>query len=176
MSDEDEMFVSLKLAYEHNMLDVVGNMHKLNHTESPVFSPWDNVGPLLVLVLGSLFVLLTYRLLWGTVAFLASCALYLFAVRPWVAWRLHGRLVGLVLRDLPTFKKLWKIGGFSLVWAGYPPDFCHAPKGDWQRFAEKHAQPLALPGAFESEGGAESEEAGSEEGLGMPHREDRRNG
>ncbi|MBF0166229.1 MAG: hypothetical protein HQL45_01260 [Alphaproteobacteria bacterium] len=169
MTREEELFQSLKAAYEHHMLDTVGNMHKLNNPHSVLFSPWENVGPLLILVLGSLFVLLTYKLLWGTAALLGSCALYLLVVRPWVAWRLHGRLVGLVLRDLYTFKEMWKLGGFSLVWAGYPPDFCHAPAGDWQRFAEKHAQPVALPAP---EGAVT--EGGDENGPDFPEREDRR--
>jgi hypothetical protein len=147
MSRDEEMFLALKAAYEHHMLDALGNMKMLNHPHSPVFNPWDNVAPLLALILGSLFVMMVHKLLWGTLALLASCGVYLFVVRPWVAMRLHSRLVGLLLRDLATFKYLWNNGGVSLVWAGYPPDVCHSPKGDWQKFAERHAKPLALPGS-----------------------------
>ncbi|CAA6604836.1 hypothetical protein MTBLM1_40040 [Rhodospirillaceae bacterium LM-1] len=170
MTREEEMFMALKAAYEHSMLDAVGNMKLLNHPHSPVYNPWDNVGPLLVLILGSLGIMMVYKLLWGTIAFLAACGIYIFLVRRWMAWRLHGRLIGLLLRDLHAFKTLWQLGGFSLVWAGYPPDFCMAPKGDWQKFAERHAQPLALPGAEQAEGAGDE---GDEEG-GLGKREERR--
>jgi hypothetical protein len=169
MTREEELFAAMKAAYEHHMLDALGNMKMLNQPNSPLFNPWDNVAPLLVLILGSLFVMMVYKLLWGTLALLAACVLYLFVVRPWVAWRLHTRLVALLLRDLATFKYLWKMGGVSLVWAGYPPDFCHGPKGDWQKFAERHAKPLALPG-FGEEGSGED----GGDGLTPGPREERR--
>ncbi|MDK9721046.1 MAG: hypothetical protein OEL53_07660 [Rhodospirillales bacterium] len=172
MTREEELFMAVKAAYEHRMLDAVGNMKLLNNPHSPLFNPWENVGPLLALILGSLFVLLVYKLLWGTLALLASCGIYLLLVRPWMAWRMHARLVGLLLRDLPTFKTLWGLGGFSLIWVGYPPDYCLAPKGDWQKFADRHAKPLALPG---SAGPAGDEEGGDDEnGGGLGGREERR--
>lgn len=171
MKRDEELYAAMKAAYEHHMLDVVGNLKFLNHPQSPVYNPWDNVGPLLALILISLFIMMIDKLLWGTLSFLVSALIYIFAVRRWIAWRLHRRLVGLALRDLPTFKALWKLNGVSLVWAGYPPDFCHAPKGDWMKFAERHAKPMELPGF---EGGSEGGE-GDGDGLGMSPREERRN-
>lgn len=164
MTREDELYRSLQAAWEHHMLDAVGNMKMLNQAGSPVCNPWESILPLLVLVLGSLFMLLVYKLLLGTLALLASTVLFLFVVRPWTAARLHGRLVAYLFSNIENFKSQWKQGGVSLVWTGYPPDFCHAPKGDWRKFAERHARPLALP---------EGEE-GEEEGLGIGPRGERR--
>lgn len=164
MTREEELYRALQAAWEHHMLDAVGNMKLLNHSGSPVFDPWENLAPLLVLTIGSLALLLVYKLLVGTLALVASTMIYLFVVRPWMAARLHTRLVNYLFSDIEKFKALWRMGGVSLAWTGYPPDFCHSPKGDWQKFAERHAKPLALP---------EGEE-GEEEDLGIDPREERR--
>ncbi len=157
------LYEILQEAFERKLLDVAVDFKKHNSTASPLFSPWENIVPLVVLVLGSLlFMLTTQALLAGTLGLLVSVAIYLFAARPWAAHRLYLRLTKYLFRDLTAFKYLWKQGGFSLLWLAYPNDVCHAPAGNWRHFAERHGQQMKMLPPPEGEGGDETK-------GGMPH-------
>lgn len=143
MTDE-MLFQGLKQAFEARKVDVVGDYRVLNQPSSYVYSAWDNVAPLLLLLVASLVVMIVFKLLAGIVALLVAVALYVVGVRTWVANRLHGRLSRLLFRDLTAFNVLWRGGGFSLLWIGPQPELCRAPEGNWRYFAERHTMTAAL--------------------------------
>ena len=131
---------ALQAAHRANRIDLFIVFDKLNRQGSPVFNPWDNLAPLLILMLGSLAVLLSLGVIAGIVCMTLAIPVYIFFIRFWVVQRLRHRLIRLALHDVRHFQACWRFGGFALVLVN-SKEACLAPDGDWRKFVRRHLQP-----------------------------------
>ena len=112
------------------------DFNRLNRTGSPVFDPWENVLPLVVLLLISLAII-PFDLVAGTVALVVAMFAYAFLVRPWVANRLRKRTIENMLRNAHNWQVLWSFGGVVVTLVENPRIGVVSPGGDWRAFARR---------------------------------------
>ncbi len=136
--EEQDLYARLKAAHERNLITIYTDHTKLNAPESPVFNPWEAVGPLIALLLFSLFILLIAGLIAGTVALVLSVALFVVGLRPWVEHQVRYRAIIWVLRDVRTFQTIWAYGGIGISLADQPRTVCAAPDGNWRNFVRRN--------------------------------------
>ena len=140
IKNDPALIGAMQAAYRAKRIDLFVSFEKLNRQGSPVFNAWDNLTPLLVLMLASLAVLLSLGVIAGIGCMFITILAYLMLIRFWVAHRLHGRLVQIALLDSRRFQACWKFGGFALVLVD-TKEACMAPDGDWRKFVRRHLQP-----------------------------------
>lgn len=114
-------------------LKIFTDFRVFNQGHSPTYSPWDNVAPLLVLVLLSLALLVLVGIIVGVLALLLSVVLYAFLIRIWVMHRLHERTRQAMMQNLYNWELLWGMGGVVLA-NERTGQMCHAPGGNWRTF------------------------------------------
>lgn len=114
-------------------LKVFTDFRVFNQGHSPTYSPWDNVAPLLLMVLISLALLVVVGIIVGVLALLLSVVLYAFFVRLWVMHRLHERTRQAMMQNLNNWDLLWSMGGIVLS-NERTGQMCHAPSGNWRAF------------------------------------------
>lgn len=131
---------AMQAAYRAKRIDFYIVFEKLNRQGSPVFSPWDNLTPLLLLMFASLAVLLSLGVIAGIACMFITMGAYLFFIRYWVSHRLHERLVRIALHDVRHFQLCWRFGGFAIGLRD-TKEGCMAPDGDWRKFVRRHLQP-----------------------------------
>ncbi len=102
-------------SYQADRVSIFIDFDRLNAPRSPVFSPWENVAPLLIILLLAMAVMLLIDLLIGTLAMLLGVISYLFLVRPWVSQRVHRRAIYAAPDNLHNWNILWKLGGLVLT-------------------------------------------------------------
>lgn len=110
----------------------------LSKPDSPVYHAWDQLGPLMALMVLAMTVMLFYGLAIGLGAMTVAILVYIFGMRAWVSMRIQQRVEDLGLRNAPAWKILWTYGGIALVRTdplGTVP--CVAPKGDWRAFMRR---------------------------------------
>lgn len=142
---DQELHHRLVTAHDNGQVVIFTNFEHLNRGGSPVFSVFDNVGPLLFMILGSVALLFT-SLLVGVGTLLASALFYIFAVRPWIARRLRERTVDQMLSGLPAWRRLWRFGGVVVALTSNPRIGCAAPHSDWRSLARKFVADRQGPG------------------------------
>ncbi len=128
----------LQEAYDEGRLIVHTDYMRLNRTDSPVFSPWINVVPLLTMLLLALVLLFLAGLLVGTVALVFAVLIYVLIVRPWTAQTVHKRAVAVMMSDAGSWMRMWAFGGIVLQLAANPRIGCAAPDGDWRAFTSRY--------------------------------------
>lgn len=131
----------LRAASERNIITFHSDFDHLNRPSSPVFDPWESVGPLLGLLIISVTVMLFGGLIPGVVILVISVILYVVGIRPWVATRLHKRVVVMALHGPRHFQALWDFGGVAITLTDRPQYGVSAPKGNWRMFIKR-----SLPG------------------------------
>src|ERR1700716_3259746 len=89
------LYTRLIESYQADRIGIFVDFDRLNHPKSPVWDPWENVGPLLLILAASLtpmfFAAQPYGILFGTAAMVLGVFFYLFVVRPWIAQRVYRR-------------------------------------------------------------------------------------
>jgi hypothetical protein len=141
-------------AYMADRIRIHVDFNRLNRTGSPVFDPWENVVPLVTLLLGSLAIM-PFDLVAGTVALVVAMFGYAFLVRPWVADRLRKRTIENMLRNAHNWQVLWSFGGVVVTLVQNPRIGVVAPGGDWRGFARRFQSGQELgPGLGERPGSA----------------------
>ena len=128
------LYARLVESYHADRIGIFVDFDRLNHPRSPVWDPWENIGPLLLILLGSLAVMFFIQLLLGTAVMVLGVILYLFLIRPWVAQRLYRRALDAATDNLHNWNVLWKLGGLVLT-LNYMNKTrcvsCSAAKGFW---------------------------------------------
>ncbi|MFN3076088.1 MAG: hypothetical protein ABT940_04255 [Alphaproteobacteria bacterium] len=132
---EENRFRILKQAHDEGVIQVLVDYRLHNTSRSPVFSLWENIAPLLSLVLLSMAILVLKGVAFGTLALVLATLFYAFVLKPWVAHRVEERVVAALMDNLHDFKLLWGIGGIALSLTDSPGVGCAAPSGDWRNFA-----------------------------------------
>jgi len=123
-------------------LKIYTDFRVFNQGHSPTYSPWDNVAPLLLMVLVSLALLVVVGIIVGVLALLLSVVLYAFFVRLWVMHRLHERTRQAMMQNLNNWEVLWGMGGVVLS-NERTGQLCHAPAGNWRAFVTNGLADLA---------------------------------
>jgi len=143
-------------AYMADRIRIRIDFMRLNRTGSPVFNPWENVVPLLGLLLASLAVM-PFNLVAGTLALIGAMFVYAFLVRPWIANRVRTRTIESMLRNAHNWQLLWSYGGIVVTLADNPRIGVVSPAGNWRSFARR----------FQS-GGEQGPGLGDTSGVGGP--------
>lgn len=139
MADTDEsLHAALCAALDARRIELVTDPVVLAHARSPLFSEWDNLAPLLGLMLASLGVLLFGGLAWGIAAMAGSVLVLLFGLRHWAGLRIRSRAEAAVRAAPHLLDEVWRHGGLALVLRGIRGESCLAPGSDWRRFVRHH--------------------------------------
>ena len=109
------LYARLVESYQADRIGIFVDFDRLNHPRSPVWDPWENVGPLLIILAASLAIMFFVNLLLGTAVMVLGVLFYLFFVRPWVAQRLYRRALNAATDNLHNWNILWKLGGLVIA-------------------------------------------------------------
>ncbi|MEQ8507985.1 MAG: hypothetical protein RIF37_03510 [Rhodospirillaceae bacterium] len=140
------LYGRLMESYQADRISIFIDFDRLNTPRSPVFSPWENVAPLLILLLLSMAVMLLIDLLVGTLAMLLGVLTYLFLVRPWVSQRVYRRAIDAATDNLHNWNILWKLGGLVLTLNYMSKTRCVSPDGDWRAFVTRYLPEMDVEG------------------------------
>lgn len=132
---------AMRRAHKAGVVRFKLDLFRLNQPRSLVYSPWENVIPLVILVLISLGILLMDMMM-GTIALLMSVLVYIFAIRPFVAARVHDRTIKMMMLNLHNFQILWDQGGIMIELTEQPEIAILAPRGSWRDFVKNHLADL----------------------------------
>lgn len=67
-------------SYHADRVGLFVDFDRLNHPKSPVWSPWENVAPVLIVLSGAMVVMFAVNLLLGTALMVAGIFAYLLAI------------------------------------------------------------------------------------------------
>ena len=144
------LYAHLIESYQADRIGIFVDFDRLNHPKSPVWDPWENVGPLLLLLAGSLAVVIfvpwPLGMLIGTGAMVLGVMFYLFLVRPWIAQRLYRRALDAAIDNLHNWNILWKLGGLVITLNYMSKTRCVSPDGDWRAFVTRYLPEMELDG------------------------------
>ena len=105
------LYARLVESYQADRVSIFVDFDRLNHPRSPVWNPWENIGPLLLILIGSLSLMFFIHLLLGTATMALGVIFYLFMLKPWIAQRLYRRAIDAATENLHNWNLLWKMGG-----------------------------------------------------------------
>lgn len=137
-AQEEQLHQALRAAFQTKKLAIRTDGLHLAKPDSPVYHAWDQLGPLMVLMVTAMAVMLLTGIAIGLGAMTVAILIYIFGMRGWVSFRIQQRIEDLGLRTVGAWKILWKYGGIALVRndpLGTVP--CVAPKGDWRAFMRR---------------------------------------
>jgi len=112
------------------------NFEHLNRAGSPVFDPWENVLPLMGLLMAGVLVMI-FNLVAGTICLVGAMFVYAFLVRPWVAGRVRKRTIENMLKNAHNWQVIWSLGGVVVTMTETPRVGVVAPAGNWRAFARQ---------------------------------------
>jgi len=140
------LYARLIESYHADRVSIFVDFDRLNHPRSPVWNPWENIGPLLLILIASLTLMFFVHLLLGTAAMVLGVIFYLFALRPWIAQRVYRRAIDAATENLHNWNLLWRIGGLVLTLNYMNKTRCVAPDGDWRSFVTRYLPEMELEG------------------------------
>ena len=141
------LYARLVESYHADRIGIFVDFDRLNRPRSPVWDPWENVGPLLLILIGSLALMFFVHLLVGTGVMVLGVLLYLFLVRPWIAQRLYRRAIDAATDNLHNWNILWKLGGLVIALNYMNKTRCVSPDGDWRAFVTRYLPEMEMEGA-----------------------------
>ncbi|MBY0510704.1 MAG: hypothetical protein K2P94_11210 [Rhodospirillaceae bacterium] len=161
------LFARLIESYQADRVSIFVDFDRLNHPRSPVWSPWENIGPLLIILVGSLALMFFVNLLLGTGVMVLGVLFYLFVMRPWVAQRVYRRAIDAATENLHNWNLLWKMGGLVIALNYMNKTRCVAPDGDWRAFVTRYLPEMELEGvdAYNTFNRMEKPEGNEKEGA-----------
>ena len=137
-AQEEQLHQALRAAVLSKKLVIRTDGLHLSKPDSPVYYAWDQLGPLMVLMVTAMVVMLFTGIAIGLGAMTVAILIYIFGMRGWVSFRVQQRVEDLGLRTVGAWRILWKYGGIALVRTD-PLSMvpCIAPKGDWRAFMRR---------------------------------------
>lgn len=133
-------------SYHADRVGLFVDFDRLNHPKSPVWSPWENVAPVLIVLVGSMAVMFAINLLLGTALMVAGIFVYLLAIRPWIAQRVYRRTLDAATSNLHNWNLLWKLGGLVVTLNYMNKTRCVSPDGDWRAFVTRYLPEAEVEG------------------------------
>ena len=140
------LYMRLVESYQADRIGIFVDFDRLNHPKSPVWNPWENIGPLLVILTGSLALMVFVHLMVGIAAMVLGVLFYLFIMRPWIAQRVYRRAIDAATENLHNWNLLWKHGGLVITLNFMNKTRCVAPDGDWRAFVTRYLPEMELEG------------------------------
>jgi hypothetical protein len=140
------LYARLVESYQADRIGIFVDFDRLNHPRSPVWDPWENIGPLLLLLLAALAIMFFVHLMLGTAIMVLGVLFYLFLVRPWIAQRLYRRALHAATDNLHNWNVLWKLGGLVLTLNYMNKTRCVSPDGDWRAFVTRYLPEMEMEG------------------------------
>ena len=140
------LYARLVESYQADRIGIFVDFDRLNHPKSPVWDPWENVGPLLMILGAALAIMFFLNLLLGTAIMVLGVLFYLFIVRPWVAQRLYRRALDAAIDNLHNWNVLWKMGGLVIALNYMNKTRCVSPDGDWRAFVTRYLPEMEMEG------------------------------
>ena len=134
---DDAAFVRLKTAHHVHAITLHVNASRLNRPGSPVFDPWENIVPLLAMILLSLTFMFAANEIAGVALLVLSVVAYLVIIRPWILQRVQNRTREVAMISLRNWTILWKTGAISFS-LNHKNASCRSPSDDWQSFVTEH--------------------------------------
>jgi len=138
------LYARLIESYHADRVGIFVDFDRLNRPKSPVYNPWENTGPLIILLVVSLVIMIALDLLIGTALMVLSVMFYLFIVRPWVAQRLYRRSLDAATENLHNWEVLWRLGGLVITLNYMSKTRCVSPSGDWRAFVTRYLPEMEL--------------------------------
>ncbi|MBY0432066.1 MAG: hypothetical protein K2Q10_12765 [Rhodospirillales bacterium] len=137
LSPEDEMLHSrLCRAIDADRVTVFLDAHRLNRPGSPVFNPWDSLGPLIAVLCLCMVLLLFGGLEWGLFGMVGVVAAQLWGIKHWIGWQLRRRALKALQKNVHVWNLIWRFGGVAVALTESPQINCIAPNGNWRNFVE----------------------------------------
>ena len=118
------------------------NFKKLNRFKSPFFNPWENVLPLMFILVLSLVLMIADNLIVGMAVLMVSCIAYAFLMPYFLEPFMQNRVTKRIIPRIEKFLVAWHYGGITLVLTADPRFSCQAPLGNWQQFTESYFSDL----------------------------------
>ena len=140
------LYMRLIESYQADRVGIFVDFDRLNNPRSPVWNPWENIGPLLAILLGSLG-LMFFMMLVGIATMVLGVLFYLFIMRPWIAQRVYRRAIEAATENLHNWNLLWKMGGLVITLNYMNKTRCVAPDGDWRAFVTRYLPEMEMEGA-----------------------------
>lgn len=140
------LYARLIESYQADRVGIYVDFDRLNHPRSPIFNAWENVAPLLILLVGSLVIMFVIHLIVGTAVMVFSVLFYLFVVRPWISQRVYRRAIDAAVDNLHNWNILWKLGGLVLTLNFMNKTRCVSPDGDWRAFVTRYLPEMEIEG------------------------------
>ena len=140
------LYARLVESYQADRISIFVDFDRLNAPRSPVWSPWENIAPLLIILLGSMALMFFINLILGTATMVLGVLFYLFVMRPWIAQRVYRRAIEAATENLHNWNLLCKIGGLVITLNYMNKTRCVAPDGDWRAFVTRYLPEMELEG------------------------------
>lgn len=140
------LYARLIESYQADRISIFVDFDRLNHPKSPVWNPWENIGPLLLILIGSLTLVVFVHLLVGTATMVLGLIFYFAVMRPWISQRVYRRAIDAATENLHNWNLLWRMGGLVITLNYMNKTRCVAPDGDWRAFVTRYLPEMELEG------------------------------
>lgn len=140
------LYARLVESYQADRVGIFVDFDRLNSPRSPLWNPWENVAPLLIVFVASLALMFFVQLILGTAVMVLGVFFYLFAIRPWIAQRVYRRAIAAATENLHNWNLLWKLGGLVITLNFMNKTRCVSPDGDWRAFVTRYLPEMEVEG------------------------------
>lgn len=140
---EDRLiFQGLQKALVQNKAFIKISFKRLNRRGSPFFNPWENILPLLAMLLLSLTVMVIDTLVMGTIILTVFSLIYAMLFPYLMEPVMKNRVIKRIIPRIEKFLVAWHYGGIVLVLGADSSYYCVAPWGDWRSFTKTYFSDL----------------------------------
>lgn len=137
-------FLALQKALTNGAAFVRIDFRRLNRHNSPFFNPWENVLPLVAVMLISFGLMFTDNLIIGVCVLVLLIALYVILMPYILTPVMRARVVKRIVPRMEKFLIAWRYGGIALVLNADPSVECRAPLGNWEKFVKDYFADLTV--------------------------------
>lgn len=137
-------FLALQKALTNGAASVRIDFRRLNRHNSPFFNPWENVLPLVAVMLISFGLMFTDNLIIGVCVLVLLVALYVILMPYILTPVMRARVVKRIVPRMEKFLIAWRYGGIALVLNADPSVECRAPLGNWEKFVKDYFADLTV--------------------------------
>lgn len=124
---------------------------KLNRTGSPIYSPWENLIPILFPLFIGFGLVFFVGIFISLLVITGSCLLYVYYLRKFIYLKLKERTKIYILSSIDKFQEMWNLGALILVTSDGKNLGCFSPDGDWRDFIVKYYSEYMVDDKIEEE-------------------------
>lgn len=140
--EEQLIFQGLQRALVEGKARIQINFKLLNRSGSPFFNPWENILPLLAILVISLTVMFIEGLGIGTIVLALLSVVYALLMPFLLKPVMLNRVVKRIIPRIERFLLAWRYGGIVIVLTADQRFYCIAPYGDWRQFTKGYFSDL----------------------------------